>query len=630
MALKLLRRFHKNKPEKPLGGRYKIIKQLGVGGFGQTFLAEDGHLPGSPKCVVKQLKPKSSEAENMQTARRLFDTEAKVLYQLGSHDQIPRLLGHFEDNQDFYLAQEFIEGEALTKELVLGQPWSEFRVLNLLIEILQVLVFVHQQQVIHRDIKPANLMRRNSDGKIVLIDFGAVKEVRSQPAKAEKGQTELTIAIGTKGYMPNEQLAGNPQFSSDVYAVGIIGIQALTGVHPKNISIDPRTSEIQWRDALASCQSGDTPRQVSPELGTILDRMVLYDFRQRYPTAAETLQALQNIGAPELDVPTPSPLPPVEPKIPTTKKLPKSVLRLTSPASTRKKLRKQGRNQAQRLSFNLWSIFSVIASVAVTFIVTKTFLPTENIIREIHYSFNTDPEPDNNPTEESAVSSSRVSSLPSSSNPVTTQLAPQVVNFLNKADKLRKAGDYQNALEIYNQILEDNSQVAEAYWGRCYSLNKLEQHRKAISACEQAIEINPEYPEALSSIGYALSQLEKRQEAIKSFQQALELQPNLAEATNNLGVELLEQSRPLEALAQFEQAILLKEDYLEAWANQGAALWRLERYEEAIASFDKALEIQPDYQHAKKLRQQALEQLLQEGRKQNRPLTPLRRGGSEE
>ncbi|NEP59999.1 MAG: tetratricopeptide repeat protein [Symploca sp. SIO2G7] len=610
MALKLLRRFQQNEPEKPLGGRYKIIKQLGVGGFGQTFLAEDGHLPGSPQCVVKQLKPKSSEAENMQTARRLFDTEAKVLYQLGSHNQIPRLLGHFEDNQDFFLAQEFIAGEALTKELVVGQPWSESRVLSLLIEILQVLVFVHQQQVIHRDIKPANLMRRHGDGKIVLIDFGAVKEVSSQSAKGQKEQTELTIAIGTKGYMPNEQLAGNPQFSSDVYAVGIIGIQALTGVHPKNINIDPRTSEIQWREALASCQNDDAPRQVSRELGAILDRMVLYDFRERYPTAAEALQALQSIGSPEVDLPTPSPLPSVKPKTPTTKKSSKSVSKLTSPASTKKQLRKQIRRHTQRQSVNPWPVFSVIASVAVTFILTKTFLPTEIILQNIYKTIYKDQEPDKNPTEEPALPSvSRVSSLPSPTNQLTTQLPPQVVNSLSQADSLREAGDYQKALEIYNQILEDNSQVAEAHWGSCYSLNKLERHQKAISACEQAIKLNPQYPEALSSRGYALSQLKKNQEALESFKQALELQPNLAEATNNLGVELLEQSRPQEALATFEKAILIKENYLEAWTNQGAALWKLERYEEAIASFDKALDIQPDYQHAKKLRQQAQERL---------------------
>ena len=608
MALNLLRLWQKTKPEQPLGGRYKIISQLGVGGFGQTFLAEDTHLPGSPRCVVKQLKPKSRDAESLQTARRLFDTEAKVLYLLGNHDQIPRLLGHFEDNQEFYLTQEFIEGEPLTKELVKDEPWQESRVLALLIEILQVLVFVHQQQVIHRDIKPSNLMRRRSDSRIVLIDFGAVKEVSSQGNHAKKGETELTIAIGTKGYMPNEQLAGNPQFSSDVYAVGIVGIQALTGVHPKNLSINPRTSEIEWRDALEDSQKDYPPRQVSPELGAILDRMVLYDFRERYPTAIEALQALQSIPMPGLELPPPTPVPLVIPQTTTTKKSTKSASKPTSPAQ--KKLRKGKKHQTPRKSFNPWSILSVIASVVVTFLVTKTFLPAEVITNNIYKIIYQDNEATDNPEEESVLPSvSKESSLPSTKDATTPRVEPQVTEFLSQADSLREAGNYEEALKIYNQVIESNSQVAEAHWGRCYSLNKLQLYQDAVSACEQALNINPQYPEALSSKGYALSQLKRNEEALQSFNQALELQPNLAEASNNRGVELIEQSRPQEALAAFEEATTLKEDYAEAWANRGAALWRLERYDEAIASLDKALDIQPDYQHAKKLRQQAREQL---------------------
>jgi serine/threonine protein kinase len=185
--------------------------------------------------VVKQLKPQTSQPETLAMARRLFDTEAEVLYQLGNHDQIPRLLAHFEDNEEFYLAQEFIEGEPLTKEFAKGQPWTESQVIELLQDILQVLAFVHEQQVIHRDIKPPNLIRRQGDGKIVLIDFGAVKQVSTQVVNPETGETNLTISIGTKGYMPNEQLAGTPRFSSDVYAAGMLGIQALTGVHPKSM-----------------------------------------------------------------------------------------------------------------------------------------------------------------------------------------------------------------------------------------------------------------------------------------------------------------------------------------------------------------------------------------------------------
>jgi serine/threonine protein kinase len=141
-----------------------LVGQLGEGGFGQTFLAEDLHLPGHPRCVVKQLKPQFSNLRGLETAKRLFDTEAAVLYQLGDHDQIPRLLAHFEHEQEFFLAQELIVGQPLSEELVSGQPWDEEKVVALLQDVLNVLSFVHQRGVIHRDIKPQNLIRRDRDG----------------------------------------------------------------------------------------------------------------------------------------------------------------------------------------------------------------------------------------------------------------------------------------------------------------------------------------------------------------------------------------------------------------------------------------------------------------------------------
>ena len=112
---------------------------------------------------LKQLKPEITNDNTLQMARRCFNTEAEVLYQLGIHEQIPRLLAHFEEGKEFYLAQEFIEGKSLTEELTEGKVWSEDYVINLLKEILCILSFVHQQQVIHRDIKPSNLIRRQKD-----------------------------------------------------------------------------------------------------------------------------------------------------------------------------------------------------------------------------------------------------------------------------------------------------------------------------------------------------------------------------------------------------------------------------------------------------------------------------------
>ena len=260
--------------------RYQIIQHLGNGGFGETYLAEDGDIPGKPQCVVKRLKTLYSP-----TAKRLFTTEAEVLYRLGEHEQIPKLLAHFEEDQEFYLVHELIEGSDLSKEITPGQPWSEELVIALLQEILEILVFVHYKQVIHRNIKPKNLIRRSQDKNLFLVDFGAVKEVSRAMANPEV-QNISSIIIGTPGYMPAEQVRGKPRFSSDIYAVGIICIEALTGVPALELQTDFNTNEIVWRDQV----------EVSSQLEAILNKMVRYDFRQRYLSAIEAWQAVVELG----------------------------------------------------------------------------------------------------------------------------------------------------------------------------------------------------------------------------------------------------------------------------------------------------------------------------------------------
>ena len=280
---------------KILCDRFQIIQHLGGGGFGQTYLAEDLQQPSNSPCVVKQLQPKSKNPDTLQTARVLFEREAKVLYQLGDHPQIPDIRADFEQDEQFYLVQEFIDGGELKQELPAGKRLSETQVIALLQEILQILEFVHDKGVIHRDIKPSNLIRRKQDGKIVLIDFGAVKQVSTQIIHPE-GQTTLTVAIGSPGFMPNEQLSGKPRFCSDIYAVGMLGIQALTGIPANQLPEDPRTSEIIWRDREAL--PVDVEVEVSPQFADVLDKMVRYDYRQRFQTATEALQAIASLKNP--------------------------------------------------------------------------------------------------------------------------------------------------------------------------------------------------------------------------------------------------------------------------------------------------------------------------------------------
>ncbi|MGB7375873.1 MAG: protein kinase [Rivularia sp. (in: cyanobacteria)] len=267
-----------------LRNRYKILKELGRGGFSVTYLAVDMDLPGNPKCVVKQLKTRHSNNTILQIAKKLFDREAQVLYRLGKgHKQIPEMFAHFEENDEFYLVQEFVDGHDLTKEIKQRHKLSEEKVIKLLQEILEVLSFVHENNVIHRDIKLRNIMRRRDDGKIVLIDFGAVKEIKGL-AKNQQGDVNSTLIIGTPGYMPDEQANGKPRLCSDIYAVGMLGIQALTGMSPRELPFNPDNGELIWRDSA----------KISDRFAEILTGMVRHHFSQRYQTAAEALTALKS------------------------------------------------------------------------------------------------------------------------------------------------------------------------------------------------------------------------------------------------------------------------------------------------------------------------------------------------
>ncbi|NEP79462.1 MAG: SUMF1/EgtB/PvdO family nonheme iron enzyme [Okeania sp. SIO3B3] len=284
---------------KILRNHYKIIDTLGSGGFGDTYLAEDLDLPENPKCVVKHLKPKNSDPGILPVAQKLFDREARTLYKLGKDsEQIPKLFAHFQQGTEFYLVQEYIEGQDISKELTSGKKLSESYTITLLTGILEALAVAHQNNIVHRDIKPQNLMRRKSDNKIVLIDFGAVKEISVLTTTNQPGATTFTVAVGTPGYMPSEQTRGQPKLSSDIYAVGMVGIKALTGKNPENLPRDPKTEHIIWRNEA----------KVSDRLANILDRMVHEYFLLRYENAMGVLEAL-DIQTPPVPTPQPTPAP---------------------------------------------------------------------------------------------------------------------------------------------------------------------------------------------------------------------------------------------------------------------------------------------------------------------------------
>lgn len=263
--------------------RYELTQILGVGGFGQTYIAVDLEHPNHPYCVVKHLRPASSDRRFLKVARRLFDTEVTTLRRLGQHPCIPKLIDSFEEEQEFYLVQEFIDGESLEDEIQRHGRLSEDQTVELLREVLGLLKFVHGRRVIHRDLKPDNLIRRRRDGRLCLIDFGAVKEIRTRIQGDDL--TSLTVAIGTQGYTPSEQLAGKPRFNSDIFAAGMTAIYGLTGYPPTELPEDEKTLEPRWENYVT----------VSPGLQYLLKKMVRYHFYQRYQKVGEVLADLDQL-----------------------------------------------------------------------------------------------------------------------------------------------------------------------------------------------------------------------------------------------------------------------------------------------------------------------------------------------
>jgi serine/threonine protein kinase len=620
----------------PIGGRYRIICQLGAGGFGQTFLAEDIHLPDYPRCVVKQLKPQANDSNSLHMARRCFNTEAQALYQLGVHDQIPRLLAHFEENQEFYLVQEFIEGEPLSKELVKGKPWMQGRAIALLQDILQVLAFVHQHQVIHRDLKPSNLMRRKRDYKIVLIDFGAVKQAGAPSIDPETGLTNLTISIGTHGYMPNEQVAGKPRFSSDVYAVGMLGIQALTGINPRHLG-DDVNGEIEWHH-LAS--------HVSRDLLKVIDRMVRYDFRDRYPTAIEALEALNKLSSRLTD-----PIAPLQSfyyngdaiEDQPTEVGSRNVILQTSPSDFTTPdvetatteidvLLNAPTDFLSRSSFVNGQLVKAVRQTTphptLTEPVPATILPKPPIdwsemvrlglrslaiatgifsiaIGGAFYWLH------------QSAQRSQMGLLKPGTDIFTTAAATfmvdsqteQAIALVKQADQLRLAKQYAEALQLYNRAIALKQDYVQAYWGQCDSLNGLQRPTEAINACDSALSYDPYYAQAVYGKANAYSQELRWAEALELYERATRYKPDFAAAWVQQGVALQRLGRSNEALTALSKGISLTQNSADAWVAQAEALFNLKRFDEAIAALDKALQIQPDHPSARQLRDRARQQL---------------------
>ena len=274
-----------------LKDRYRAISLLGQGSFGRTFLAIDELKPSKPRCVIKQFLPELKGKKALKKAAELFKREAMRLDELGKHQQIPELLAFFNQEDRQYLIQEFINGDDLAKELKTNGVFNQQQIKELLEDLLAVLKFVHDNNVIHRDIKPENIIRRKKDGKLVLVDFGAAKEAIGANTSA------VGTIIGSAAYIAPEQAVGKAKFASDLYSLGATCLHLLTNIEPTEL-FDTAEGEWMWRNYLQD-------NEIDYELSYVLDKLVEGATKRRFQSVEEVLQSLTGKVTPALSTPKP-------------------------------------------------------------------------------------------------------------------------------------------------------------------------------------------------------------------------------------------------------------------------------------------------------------------------------------
>ncbi|HBB31754.1 MAG TPA: hypothetical protein DDZ80_11760 [Cyanobacteria bacterium UBA8803] len=558
-----------------LNNRYQVIRVLGSGGFGQTFLAEDTYMPSKRLCVLKQLKPIANDLEYYQAVQERFQREAAVLETLGeSHNQIPTLYAYFEEKGCFYLVQEWIEGQTLGEKLQTEGPLSGAVVKEILIGILPVLEYIHSRNIIHRDIKPDNIILRKKDGKPVLIDFGAVKEAMSRAINSQ-GHVTRSIVVGTLGFMASEQAAGRPVYSSDLYSLGMTAIRLLTGKLFKDIETNSRTGEMLWRPHAPN---------VSDTLAAIIEKATQCHHSDRYATVAGMLNALKATNQATLPFGTSVTLP---------EHLNPSSYGDRTPAVVA---------EPPQLDINLkhWLLLTYQSALSRLPRLGTDFYPTQ-----IKHSLST--------IEKTLLiggaivflglaGSAGIANLRSSPEKLVVSRAEE--NLVDSSKQLVSTLVEENSPETNNDSVftsADSSSLQNAD-GEIFQRGKDKYQRGdysgAIEDFNQVLTLVPDHPETYILRGLARYRLDDTKGAVEDFRQASLLDPKAAAPYNHLGNVQLKIGEVKDALENLNQALRLDPKYAEAYKNRGDARAKLGDTQGALKDYNQALLINPKYADA--------------------------------
>ena len=540
-----------------LNGHYRILKVLNDGEKRKTYLVEDVNLHSS-QFIVKQLR---SNPQTITILSRLFASLAATLEKLGQeHDKIQKLIAYFEENEEFYIVQEFIPGNPLTNEIIHGQPLREDQVISLLSEILEILVIIHSYGLIHRDIQPANIIRRESDKKLVLVNFGTVNEA-------------INNTFDNIEYRPIEQVNGNLKYNSDIYALGIVAIAVLLGLSRNEISNlrsqkNRLTGEIVWLNKNI---------KVNSKLAKVINRIVRFDYRKRYQYATEVLEDLKKITNVEH-----------EQQKQNQKKL---LLVLTGIAG------------CITLAIGVWQLRSLKPVNDPQHTLYREGVNKydagnyEGAVEDLNQAIGLNPK--------NALAYNKRGDAyyrlgdyeqAQADSSQAILLNPQDANaYFDRGFAFSELGKYKEAIADYTQAIKLNSEDAYAYYGRGLAHAQLKDNKGAIADFSKAIALKPQHTEAYLQRGILRRRLRQRLEAIQDFDTVIKINPSDAKAYYQRGLTQSINKQKYAALKDYTDAININPKYIEAYLNRGDVYSDLGDKLEATEDYNSILKIDPKF-----------------------------------
>ncbi len=539
-----------------LDRRYRIIKVTDSSEVGKTYLAADTHRPGYPQCTVREMRLPGTSSQTPELVKVIFQRNAEIIEKLGKHDKIPELLAYFEENQSLYLIEEFIAGSPLSQELIPGEPWDEDKVIALLSEILEVLVFIHEKGFIHRRIQPDRAIRRESDGKFVLVDFSLDKEInpevanchllaQTSPNSVKRHEAKKQDLAAQELYVPIEQSMGNPRYNSDIYALGTIAQLAVTGLSPKKLSaLKNNKSEIPWRNQ-ATC---------SPALADIIDRMVRPDCEERYQEAAEVLADLKQIAVKWEVEPPPATI----------------IMDAMSKPSRQRQIR----------LLLLAATASALILTALIIYLWQSQSPArakELLARGVA----------------KAQQGDKTGAIADYTQAIAMN-ASDAETYYKRANARYDMGATEQAIQDYTQAIKVNPSHTKALYNRGMARLDIGDKRGAVEDFTQVVRLNPNDGEAYSQRGLAYYDLGDYRTAIEDYTQAIRLKPNDATAYSNRGLARSASGDKTGAMADFTLAIQISPKQAGVYYSRGRSRFNLADYQGAMEDYSKAIELEPE------------------------------------